>query len=308
MTTTQRTDVHSPTNMDPETYEYVYAFDNQQGALSETEQDWRRLINAGISKSPMAERGTHQCHHCGAHIRYVAIMRHLPTGDMIAVGETCLDNRFALATKADFDRLRKAAALDRQAQRIKTAAAEFVDAIEDGELRNALDRNTDLDDLELTDYGHRVLSDMRNALWNKYGNLSERQLAFAGRLVAEGPERNRQAAAIAAERAAQIDAAAPTGKVAVQGIVLKRVWKDSEFGGAMKLTLKITEADGSVWLGWVTEPSAITCSPGDVVALTATWTPAEQGGNFAFGKRPSKAAVVEKRELRHEDAPSALDD
>lgn len=307
MTTTQRTDIHSPTNMDPEAYEYVYAFDNMApGHLIGVDMDWWRSITDWAPET--AHRGTHQCHHCGAHIRYVAIMRHLPTGKTIAVGETCLDNRFSLATKADFDRLRKAAALDRQAQRIKTAAHEFVEAIEDAELRNALDRNTDLDDVLLTDYGRGVLTDMRNALWNKYGNLSDRQMAFAARLLAEAPNRIALAKRIEEERAAQVDAQAPTGKVAVQGIVLKRAWKDSDYGGAFKLTLKITEADGSVWLGWVTEPSSIEASPGDIVALTATWTPAEHGGNFAFGKRPTKATVVERRELRHGDAPDALAD
>lgn len=306
MTTMTRTDEHSPTNMDPQAYEYVAAFDNgTPGFLVNVDMEWWRSITNWPSET--ADRGTHQCHHCGARIRYFAIMKHLPTGKHIAVGETCLDNRFSLASKADFDRLRKAAALDRQKQRIKTMAADFVDAIEDAEIRNALDRNTDLDDLLAPhDYAIRTVGDIRRKLWDIYGDLSDKQVAFVGRLITEANQRRAEQAQREANPETYADA--PRGRVAVEGLVISRKWKDSDYGGAYKITLKMTEADGSVWLGWVTEPSSIECERGDMVALTAAWTPSSDKPYFAFGKRPSKARITQEKAVAVEDLPSALDE
>lgn len=305
MTTMTRTDEHSPTNMDPEAYEYVYAFDNQAGAVTETEQDWRRIIHAGIAKSPMADRGTSQCHHCGAHIRYVAIMKHLPTGAFIAVGEQCLDNRFSLASKADFDRLRKAAALDRQQQRIKTAAAEFVDGITDAGIRNALDRNTDLDELlEHHDYAIRTVGDIRRKLWNNYGDLSERQVAFVGRLLAEAIEKQEKAAMPVV---IEPTVPAPEGRIEIEGLVISRKWRDDDYGGSMKITVKVDTPDG-YFLVWCTEPAAITSERGDMVALTATLKRSDSKDFFAFGKRPSKARITQEQAVTEENMPTALDD
>ena len=84
-----------------------------------------RWLRDLVANSTTARYGDcFQCDHCGARIRYVGVLRHIPTGDHIAVGQTCMDNRFPLST-AEFQAMRKAAQLDREAHRLLTAWNEY---------------------------------------------------------------------------------------------------------------------------------------------------------------------------------------
>lgn len=293
-----RTDAHSPTNMDPADYQYVAAFDNgAPGFLVNVDMDWWR----SITNWPKAteHRGTHQCHHCGARIRYFAIMKHLPTGEHIAIGETCLDNRFELESKAQFDALRKAAALDRQKQRIKTAVLEWLEH-QSPEVVEVFQKDSEIDTVlggTLSAYAKRVLLSMKNNLW-RYGELTEKQLAFAHTLIAEAPAKHAEQERIAAERAAEVLVPAPEGKgVDFEGVVIKTVTECGDYGWYTKLTIKVTTTEG-VWLVWVTEPKALAGNGGtlrgDVVRMRANLTRSNRDAHFAFGKRPSQAQLIER--------------
>ena len=297
---TTRTDVHRPVEMDPADYEYIFAADtNTPWALGLNSTDEGRLFLRELANldPATADRGYHQCHHCGARLRYVAWLRHLPTGYTIVVGETCLDNRFALQSKADFDRLRKAAQLDREAQRIKTAAREFCDALIDSEMApvgEALDRETDLlarFDFDPEGYAFRTISDIRRKVWDRYGNATPGQVRLVDRLVQENTGEMARKARVAAERAAEVKVPAPSGRQEFSGVVVSRKWKDSDYGGAYKLTVKV-ETTGGIFLVWVSEPSKVETSRGDIVSLKATLTPSDRDPAFAFGKRPSNLTVI----------------
>lgn len=117
--TSARTDIHRPSaaEFDPADYEFVAVHDNR--AEWPGANDWflqlrRELLADGWTFSGV-HGGAGQCDHCGALLRYSALMKHLPTRTLIYVGETCLDNRFEL-TKAEFDKARRAAQLDRERQ------------------------------------------------------------------------------------------------------------------------------------------------------------------------------------------------
>lgn len=117
--TSARTDIHRPsaTEFDPADYEFVAVHDNgaEWPAANLYFLDLRReLLDNGWTYSGV-HGGAGRCDHCGAVLRYSALMKHLPTRSLIYVGETCLDNRFEL-TKAEFDKARKAAQLDRERQ------------------------------------------------------------------------------------------------------------------------------------------------------------------------------------------------
>lgn len=294
---TARTDIHRPVATITEDYKFLFADDAQRPALDDRSILRREMARTKMT-GPTADRGFSQCHHCGAHMRYYAILLHVPTNTTIAVGETCLDNRFSLAT-SEFQSLRRQAALDRQAQRIKTAATEAIAAIDNEAVRHALARETDLAALGLTGWGLNTFSDIRRKLWN-YGNLSDRQVALLVRLLGEIPERQ----AREAERAAEVEVPAPSGRVTFSGVVVSRKWHDNDFGGAMKMTVKVT-TDAGIYLVWVTEPRNIDPEVGDTVSLTATLSPSSDKPHFAFGKRPSKATVVSRRS--DDELPSALD-
>ena len=146
-----RNDIHSPTNFDPAAYSYVGSFDNfpEPGAFRSTTQSMfstefgdvealtpshayytaaRRLMDehgAKIHFNP--DEGYSQCDHCGAHIRYVVIYKHT-SGEYIATGETCSQERFGCDSRREYDvkRLREAAASEREAAKSFGKAQEFI--------------------------------------------------------------------------------------------------------------------------------------------------------------------------------------
>ena len=298
-----RTDQHRPADLVTEDYDLVLVFDTDppeffgdpsdgigspaleayQRLLEQHRDDTARLERL-VADSPLADRGLTQCHHCGARLRYAAIMHHQPTGQHIVVGETCLDNRFTLAT-AEFQKLRKAAALAAAERRIVKAATAFIATL-DGDVAEALHREADLSRWQLDSWATSTVQDIRRKLW-RYGDISERQVAFVTKLLDEGPKK-------AAERAAQdteVKVPAPEGRHAIEGEVVSAKWHDNDYGSTLKLTVKVITDEG-VWLGWVTCPTAINPGRGDRVRLTATWTRSDRDEHFAFGKRPTKAEVL----------------
>lgn len=290
--TSTRTDIHRPTEMDPQNYEYVFCIDNQSPWVLRG-GDFALELARKIGRDDELGRGTHQCHHCGAHLRYAAIMRHLPTGKLIVVGDTCLDNRFSLASKADFDRLRKAAQLDRQKQRIVTAATDFIDGLSDTATL-ALDRNTVLEAaFGLNGWALGTVTDIRAKLW-RYGSLSDKQVALVERLSDEARPRADRWAAERAERAAEVKVDAPAGRQAIEGVVVSRKGHDGDFGFSWKLTVKCSTPEG-IFLVWLTEPSkGPETERGDLVTVTATLNPSDRDRAFAFGKRPHGLVILSK--------------
>jgi hypothetical protein len=227
--TKTRTDAYAPKNLVTEDYEYLFADDNQRpGRLIGVDMDWWRSITNW--DPAMRNRNTNQCHHCGAHLRYFAILRHVPSGFAVVVGETCLDNRFSLAT-AEFQRLRKAAELDRQKMRIKAEAEAFVSGLT-GDVRTAFERDSIITEafpfIEAGSYADYTIRDIKRKVWDYYGNASERQVAFVVKLISEARGKAEAAARIAAERASEVRVNAPTGRVMFEGLVVSRKWRDSD--------------------------------------------------------------------------------
>jgi hypothetical protein len=276
--TTARTDAHRPAALVTEDYEYMFAADT--GA-----PHWAApLVESGFIKEltnydpATADRGSNQCHHCGAHLRYVAWLRYVPTGKTIVVGETCLENRFERAT-VDFQRLRKAAELDRKAQRIVKAVAAFV--AENPDLAFMADKTAVISNDFVADVARKL---------RMYGDLSEKQIAAVRKSVVRDAEYAAKRAAWAERDAAEKLTAipAPSGTVEVTGEVISTKWHDSDYGTTLKWTVK----DDRGFKVWGTVPTGITVNRGDRVAFTANLTVSDRDEFFAFAKRPRKAVVI----------------
>lgn len=269
--TNTRTDVHRPASLITEDYEYVTSFDTQEGIAHKPESyvTWRNEIFSKVFATN-DERGMNQCHHCGARMRYTAVLKHVPTGDYIAVGETCLDNRFELAT-ADFHRIRKAAELDRAAQRIVKACNEFVAA--HPEIAFLLN--------PLPDYAPHFVHDVKRK-FRQYGDISLRQMEAVVRVMAEIEAK--QAAPVVVEETAPV----VEGRIVVTGTVLSTKWQDNDFGGSLKMLVK----DARNFKVWGTVPSSVEVRKGDTITFTATVTKSDNDEAFGFFKRPSKATVT----------------
>lgn len=132
MTTMTRSDIHRPSapEFDPEGYDCFGVFDLATGAADYVgpgpASTVSPLVDQGWSFRG-APHGSGQCSHCGTHIRYAALMGHAATKTLMYVGETCLDNRFAL-TQGEFQSLREQTAAKREQSRLLGKAHEFLAA------------------------------------------------------------------------------------------------------------------------------------------------------------------------------------
>jgi hypothetical protein len=305
-----RTDIHRPSapEFDPQAYVLHGVFDLhlESGDAHRRVEVVNRLVARGFRFANHQFSG--QCGHCGAHIRYAALMsRRFPNlsaadaQELIWVGETCLDNRFEL-TKTEFDRLRKVAQLDREKQAVKKAwlasceqypalaYASYTEDIVDAYISEVRDPNQATHLRAGAGWALATAADIARK-GRIYGSISERQALFLDKLLREIDEKLAAYAARQAEKQANPDGPVPTGRVQLQGVVLgEPKFHDNDFGGAFKITVKL--ANGS--RVWGSVPSAIEVHKGDEIAFTATVASSEDDPSFGFYKRPAKAVLVKE--------------
>lgn len=274
---TTRTDVHRPAALVTEDYEYVLSYDAHPG-----EGDRRQLIDY-IERTGEAFGENHSaggCFHCGQNIRYVAVLRHTPTGDLIKVGEQCLDNRFDLAS-ADFHRLRKAAELNRARRRITNIRAEWFAVDQDRQV--AFEWAAHQVETE-GDYGYDGMRHNFVHSINRYGTTSDK---FVRAIMRDMARTER----IAAERAAEKAQGQPVveGKITVEGQVLSVKWQENDYGSRQVMTV----ADDRGFKVWGSVPRSIdNVERGDRVRFNATVEASDRDETFGFYKRPTKAVTL----------------
>jgi hypothetical protein len=274
---TTRTDVHRPAALVTEDYEYVLSYD------AHPEEGDRRQLIEYIERTGETFGENHSaggCFHCGQNIRYVAVLRHAPTGDLIKVGEQCLDNRFDLAS-ADFHQLRKAAELNRARRRLVNIRAEWFAVDQDRQV--AFEWARYMVETE-NDYGYDGMRHSFVHSINRYGTTSDKFVRAIMRDMARTERR-------ATERAAEQAEAQPVveGKITVEGKVLTIKWQDSDYGGSLKMLV----ADDRGFKVWGTVPRSIdSVERGDHVRFNATVEASRDDETFGFYKRPTKAEVL----------------
>jgi hypothetical protein len=150
-------------------------------------------------------------------------------------------------------------AIDEQAQAAEPTRAQRIAAVVAASAEPASARNAFVQD---------VVGKFR-----RYGSLSDRQLSALENAVA----RDREFAANVAPKGD-----APEGKATISGAVVSTKWHESNYGGSMKMTVKI---DNGARV-WMTVPSGYGINKGDRLTVSATFTRSETDRSFAFGKRP----------------------
>ena len=289
----KRNDVHAPTNLVTEDYDFLALIDHDQNestegaATAERQAVMQSILAQGYRMASVHHAG--QCDHCGSHLRYAALMLHKPSSTVIEVGETCLDNRFSVAT-AEFQKARKNAELARAKHRIVAARNAFVSENPDlaflntGEIPEVLD---------WCEFVHDIGRKLRT-----YGDLSDAQVSAVRKVYASSVKRESEKVAEIPESLAD----APTGRVVVEGTVVSTKWQESQYGDTLKMLVKVTESDESTWKLWVSVPSSLhrdyfdevsgawvdmNVNRGDVVKIRVTVTPSDNDPSFAFGSRPT---------------------
>lgn len=293
-TATRRRDVHAPASaaFDPQAYRLVGCFD-RLCPISALELAEVRAQLSGDGYR-LGSGSNCNCGHCGAAIRYSALLVRDDCREYIHVGEVCLDNRFEALTKEEFKRLRETARLNRERANFE----ERIDALveEHPHLQRLLNNDA-------TVQGSGFLSDVRRKFVEN-GRLSDNQIAAVAR-VFESDEKRKQWAAEKAERQAQWAAekaalkaagvAAPEGRVEFEGEVVSCKWHESQVGYRSVGSWKVTVKTDAGWSVWVTLPSNLVedgSAKGRRIRLTATLTKSDRDPTFAFGKRPTGASYL----------------
>lgn len=115
----------------------------------------------------------------------------------------------------------------------------------------------------------------------KWGNISDKQIAFLHKLV----DQWNQAEEIEAQRKAEAEAAedVPTGqRIEVEGEVLTTRLDDTPYGPSWKMLIK----GDTGWKVWSTIPRGLDVSKGDRVGIRANITASNRDPKFGFAKRP----------------------
>jgi hypothetical protein len=304
-----RTDRHRPSApaFDPSEYECVGVFDLHPEDGNRRE---RVAVVAGLVKRGITFAGVHptgQCDHCGTHIRYEAMMIHTPTRKIVTVGETCLDERFAYGTAADFAAFRAAAAAKAAATRAEhaahataAAAAEWLTEGDPVLVELSYAGNGGVVD------GDDFLTDLARSLYRN-GALTDRQEPWAVKGIRRAMDRNARDDARRAEAAARAAAGieAPTGRVAITGTI-ERTWtREGDYGTQFKMSVQVDAG----YIVKSTIPAAILAAFGEEnptknhyamtrelagrrVEFTATLTRSDDDAGTAFASRPSKARLI----------------
>lgn len=287
---TKRTDIHTETQFVPENYEIVGYFYNQEpeffyegpnayGEYLSTPNPRFAIVRGwleAIEKSTTtAYANGYRCDHCGANIHYVVVAKHVPSGDLLAIGETCAEGRFPIS-KAEFDAMRKESAALRAEQRISKAWAAF------------MADHADVDWVAIEASDNSFVQSVYNRARRHEGSMTSRQLgAIQNAIVRDAEYAARKAAEVV-----EVTTDAPEGRATVTGTVLTIREQYGKWGTTYKMLVKVTTEAG-VFKVWGTAPAIAEgyVSRGDEVTFTATFTRAADDSTFAFFKRPTKASV-----------------
>lgn len=272
-----RTDIHRPSAIKVEDYQsigYVYLWPAQYDDIGFAQ--WNRDERERIEEQVQAN-GWHWSNHehggtcgiCGATARFVGVFVHVPTGEVIYVGHECAES-VEMGNGDAFRTLMKR--IHAAQERHRNIAAARTQSVAYG-----------IPALECGQFSHDILRDM----WGKlvqYGSLSDKQIAFASRLIAEAKAPK---AAPVAESVPTEDA--PEGRTVVTGTVLGKKTVESPYGDTVKMLVQ-SEAG---WKVWSTLPASLSeASKGARVQFTATLKRSDKDRYFAYASRPTMGKML----------------
>lgn len=302
----KRTDVHRPSAIKPDEYEFVCFIDHRPDAweFNATERKYfmQHMERTGAKFSTHEHGGV--CHVCGnANAMSVARFYHPKSNTYIEVGSTCMDKMDGdpVAFRAFKERI--AAGLGTKAGKARAQA--FLDAnglsdawlifVADAESlphrKYGADENGDGYTVELK-FEERTIRDIVRKLV-QYGSISAKQTEFVRKLLSQIPERAEREA----KRAAEAEDAKPIPpehdgtRVEIVGTILG--FKSPEFGPTRML---VASDDG--WKVFGTAPAAITVPDdrGARIRFAAKIKISDNDPKFGFFSRPTKAEIEQQKE------------
>lgn len=210
---------------------------------------------------------TSRCDSCGARFFYGSVLEHAPTGEAVVVGWECADKVFGFPSRMAYE----VAQLRRQTKRA-AEVADFLDSHEGLEVALAAE--------------HPISRDLADKL-QKYGSLSEKQVALAMKIAAEVEERIARKEREAAEARPVVAGRA----VELRGVVLGARVEEGDFGDTLKMLFR----DDRGFKAWGTCPAA--ARGGEVKGLRLSFVADVEASQkdpcFGFFRRPRKVQIEE---------------
>lgn len=307
--TMKRTDVHRPSAINPDDYRFVtclYLGGGDLGAVM-MNLECRAILHADMERTKGTWSGHDHggtCHICGATALYVAIYYHELTNTYIKCGEDCA-LKMDMGDVAAFNPLRRAIADGRAAIAGKNKARTILEDANLTEVWEVYNMQREGDEVQKLGYTTPYNSDMgvlhceikplqimREIVGRlvKYGNISEKQLAYLPVLLKQMHNHKQVMAEREAEKAKAEPC--PSGKVQICGTIVKYSLHEGYYGNSWKITVK----DDRGFLVWGTCPAGELCKEtavGAKVRFMAGVTPSDSDPKFGFYKRPSKFEVLE---------------
>jgi hypothetical protein len=278
--TSVRTDIHRPSAIQPENYDFVGIWydpgaEDEVGGYMMLELERENIV--GHMNQSGGKWATHEhggtCMCCGAHASYLAVFHHSESNEYIQVGETCT-GKMHQACAAAFASARRSVANAREAIAGKRKAEKI---LWDLGMVQAWDiyKMSSRPDF----YEENTINDMvRNLV--RYGSLTEKQEAFMRKLLSTINTREEVAAKRAAEKAQAADC--PKGRMVITGTVLSTKMSDGIYGSVLKMLVK-TEGGYTVY---GTVPSGLEAERGSVVTFKATVEPSDKDSKHGYFSRP----------------------
>lgn len=297
--TARRDDIHRPGAIDPSEYRYLWSFSYPGTAMLTAmrtglpqKEPIFAVSDAGVivrigtkevtspwGKLPFFEKANEAsgCDICGARFLHGDAFQHVPTGEVVLIGNICADKMGLHAKRGDWTANQKRMAqLKKDAEYIKRR--EELKALRRADAMKLLEAHTGLEAaLKIDHYLSRDLA----AKLDQYGTLSEKQIALAFKLATEASKPT--------DAEAIPEILPPSGRREVEGRVIST--KTTEVG--FKMLVEV-EADGGKFRLFGTVPSVLADESeplrGARVRFTAEIKPKERG--FGFFSRPTNAQRV----------------
>lgn len=301
MTSTKvRNDIHSPTNIHPEDYNFervVYL------RASADDRIWMAVAGVEAFKAFEAERKAaldlveregwkggnfttkRTCDHCGARFNYGVVYRHKPTNELIVVGYICADKTMDVEDRVtlEYDRLKSR--VDHMRKWVKTQAAKTrrAEALFEvhPEMREALETD------------HYIVHDIKRR-FAEVGQMTEKQVALVLKLWNESKTGHSSGLG------------EPTwlpvieGHRTVRGIVMSFKSRPSDYGRLpfVQMLVRVDREDGSgAEKLWGSVPSGLRSDKftrGARVEFTADVERSHSDECFGLTRRPTGGRFIEE--------------
>jgi len=299
--TTKRTDVHRPSAIIPEDYQFValgyMGPGNFEAAIAERKVFQEHMQRTGGKFSNHEHGGT--CHVCGSvNALYTVRFYHAKTNSYITTGTDCAE-KLNMGDAILFRSFREKIKAGIAAQAGKAKAQSIL--TEAGLIRAwNIYAETDAETIDQTMVNPRTgemfweektIRDIVGKLVH-YGNISERQTQFLGNLLTKIDQRAEMLAKRAAEQANAKPLPASGVRLTITGKIISQREQATDFGPVVKIL--VSHADG--WRVWGSMPRGLDAANGDVIQFDARVEKSEKDEKFGFFSRPTKAVILTKRQ------------